>query len=282
MGHRKHASHPRKRTRCITCKIRRVRCDEQKPSCNRCLSTGRKCDGYANKSTELLSPPPSVNSPSSEIRLPRRNATTPMTLGLLLPRRNDQELRSYRFFLDVTASEFAGIFDADFWLTNIPRTCHSDSAIWHAVVSLGAAHQGCQAPRPSAIFMDALEERWRVLIARVLFTYLCSIQDLHSQSGVHLASAKSLLRELQNSNPIQSKLNATRVNQSKVPEYLTASSVSYKAVLSIIASLELQSQALNNRNANEAPELLRDVYRLERHRRPLRVLEERFNRCSMR
>lgn len=206
-----------------------------------------------------------------------------MSLGLPLPRRNDQELRSYRFFLDVTASEFAGVFDADFWLTDIPRTCHSDPAIWHAVVSLGAAHQGYLASRGSGRadstssfavhqYNQAVkhlvhlpssrtppEERWRALIASVLFTYLCSIQGLHSQSGVHLAAAKSLLRELQNSNPSQSKLNATRVNKSKVPEYLTASSVSYKAVLSIIASLELQSQALNNRNANEAPELLRDV-----------------------
>ncbi|KAI8677447.1 Zn(2)-C6 fungal-type domain-containing protein [Fusarium sp. Ph1] len=206
-----------------------------------------------------------------------------MSLGLPLPRRNDQELRSYRFFLDVTASEFAGVFDADFWLTDIPRTCHSDPAIWHAVVSLGAAHQGYLASRgaaradsasPFAVYQynqavkhlvhlpssrTPPEERWRALIASVLFTYLCSIQGLHYQSGVHLAAAKSLLRELQNSNPSQFKLDATRVNQSKVPNYLKASSVSYKAVLSIIASLELQSQALNNRNANEAPELLRDV-----------------------
>ncbi|KAJ4211070.1 hypothetical protein NW759_012825 [Fusarium solani] len=283
MGHRKRAFHPRKRTGCITCKIRRVRCDEQKPSCNRCLSTGRKCDGYTDNSTELPSAPTSTHLSFSETQIPRRNATIPMSLGLPLPRRNDQELRSYRFFLDVTASEFAGVFDADFWLTDIPRTCHSDPAIWHAVVSLGAAHQGYLASRgsaradptsPFAVFQynqavkhlihlpssrTVPEERWRALIASVLFTYLCSIQGLHSQSGVHLSAAKSLLRELQNFNSRQSKLDANQVTQSKVPEYLTASSVSYKAVLSIIANLELQSQALNNRRANEAPELLRDV-----------------------
>ncbi|RSL55279.1 hypothetical protein CEP53_007162 [Fusarium sp. AF-6] len=202
-----------------------------------------------------------------------------MFLGLPLPRRNDQELRSYRFFLDVTASEFAGVFDADFWLTDIPRTCHSDPAIWHAVVSLGAAHQGYLTNRcsshadstsPFAVYQynqavkhlvhlpssrTVPEERWRAVIASVLFTYLCSIQGLHSQSGVHLAAAKSLLRELQHPN----QLDATRPNQLKTLEYLKTSSVSYKAVLSIIASLELQSQALNNRNANEAPELLRDT-----------------------
>ncbi|KAJ9486494.1 hypothetical protein VN97_g6839 [Penicillium thymicola] len=30
----------------MTCKIRRVKCDEEKPHCRRCISTGRQCDGY--------------------------------------------------------------------------------------------------------------------------------------------------------------------------------------------------------------------------------------------
>ncbi|KAL2807765.1 hypothetical protein BJX63DRAFT_60948 [Aspergillus granulosus] len=41
------------RTGCITCKIRRVKCDEGKPSCSRCVSTGRKCDGYASPGITL-------------------------------------------------------------------------------------------------------------------------------------------------------------------------------------------------------------------------------------
>lgn len=43
---RKRASKPKVRTGCTTCKIRRVKCDETKPNCKRCTSTGRKCDGY--------------------------------------------------------------------------------------------------------------------------------------------------------------------------------------------------------------------------------------------
>ncbi|KAF1735800.1 putative transcriptional regulatory protein [Beauveria bassiana] len=34
------------RTGCITCRIRRVKCDEAKPMCNRCMTSGRMCDGY--------------------------------------------------------------------------------------------------------------------------------------------------------------------------------------------------------------------------------------------
>ncbi|KAH7183917.1 hypothetical protein BKA60DRAFT_602921 [Fusarium oxysporum] len=48
---------------------------------------------------------------------------------------------SYRFFLEVTAPSLAGAFYADFWLAEVPRVCMSDAAIWHAVVSLGSAHE---------------------------------------------------------------------------------------------------------------------------------------------
>ncbi|KAK7219533.1 hypothetical protein V2G26_007536 [Clonostachys chloroleuca] len=34
------------KTGCVTCRIRKVKCDEKKPSCQKCTSTGRNCDGY--------------------------------------------------------------------------------------------------------------------------------------------------------------------------------------------------------------------------------------------
>lgn len=45
--------HNKVRTGCQTCKIRRKKCDETKPACLRCTTTGRNCDGYA-----LLPSPP--------------------------------------------------------------------------------------------------------------------------------------------------------------------------------------------------------------------------------
>ena len=49
--HRK--SHAKVKTGCLTCKIRRKKCDETYPACVRCTSTGRKCDGYANRLPSL-------------------------------------------------------------------------------------------------------------------------------------------------------------------------------------------------------------------------------------
>ncbi|KAF7555389.1 hypothetical protein G7Z17_g2233 [Cylindrodendrum hubeiense] len=42
------AGKPKVRTGCVVCKIRRVKCDERKPACLRCTSTGRKCEGYVD------------------------------------------------------------------------------------------------------------------------------------------------------------------------------------------------------------------------------------------
>ncbi|KAF4978445.1 hypothetical protein FZEAL_5170 [Fusarium zealandicum] len=34
------------KTGCATCRIRKIKCDENRPSCQKCVSTGRTCDGY--------------------------------------------------------------------------------------------------------------------------------------------------------------------------------------------------------------------------------------------
>ncbi|OAA69829.1 C6 zinc finger domain protein [Cordyceps fumosorosea ARSEF 2679] len=38
---------PKVKTGCITCRVRRVKCDETKPHCKRCTAYGYVCDGYA-------------------------------------------------------------------------------------------------------------------------------------------------------------------------------------------------------------------------------------------
>ncbi|KAL7780903.1 hypothetical protein V8C43DRAFT_299446 [Trichoderma afarasin] len=38
---------PKSRRGCKTCKIRRIKCDLSQPSCMKCQSTGRTCDGYS-------------------------------------------------------------------------------------------------------------------------------------------------------------------------------------------------------------------------------------------
>ncbi|KIW00832.1 uncharacterized protein PV09_07592 [Verruconis gallopava] len=37
---------PKVKTACRTCKVRKVKCDEARPACNRCIKSGRSCEGY--------------------------------------------------------------------------------------------------------------------------------------------------------------------------------------------------------------------------------------------
>ncbi|KAM0668102.1 hypothetical protein MY8738_000861 [Beauveria namnaoensis] len=42
---------PKVKTGCVTCRVRRVKCDETKPHCKRCTAYGYVCDGYLTATT---------------------------------------------------------------------------------------------------------------------------------------------------------------------------------------------------------------------------------------
>ncbi|KEY72677.1 hypothetical protein S7711_10223, partial [Stachybotrys chartarum IBT 7711] len=106
-----------------------VRCDEHKPACKRCITTGRKCDGYGTLPSHPL--PRGSGLALDIIRDPPLHPTG----------RPTKESRSYRFFLEVMAPSLAGAMHNRFWLDEIPRLCHQDLAVWHAIVSLSSAHE---------------------------------------------------------------------------------------------------------------------------------------------
>ncbi|KXJ87537.1 hypothetical protein Micbo1qcDRAFT_208155 [Microdochium bolleyi] len=55
---------------CLTCRQRRKKCDEARPSCNRCVKAGRTCRGYEDKN---------VNTFRSYIQSPTTSTTTSTT-----------------------------------------------------------------------------------------------------------------------------------------------------------------------------------------------------------
>ncbi|RMX84987.1 hypothetical protein D0869_04171 [Hortaea werneckii] len=119
-------SKPKARTGCSTCKIRRVKCDEAKPECNRCTSTGRKCDGY-----EI---PPRRNR-----ALAAQTASSPQPC-LEVARGTQDELRALEFFHVRTAPGLSSYFDADFWTRLVFQISSAEPSIRHAMVAVGALH----------------------------------------------------------------------------------------------------------------------------------------------
>ncbi|KAH8795671.1 hypothetical protein BGZ57DRAFT_747773 [Hyaloscypha finlandica] len=119
----------RAKTGCITCKIRRVKCDEGKPTCHRCQKFGVKCDGYAR----LRKDPPIVKS-TRKVLLPKSS------IKILLPTfgfENEVERKYFAQFQEKTALEIAPYFDSETWRRLVLQTCQVP-AIRHAIIAIGA------------------------------------------------------------------------------------------------------------------------------------------------
>ncbi|CAG7917990.1 unnamed protein product [Penicillium olsonii] len=130
------------KTGCKTCKARRVKCDESRPACRRCVSTGRVCNGYGiwgggdNKSPVQCSQALSIH----------RTPVPETQRGL-----TSDELMSFDWFRVKTTKKLAGLFTSDFWETLVFQASVQEPAVRHAVVALSAAHRSDFSHGPSAI-----------------------------------------------------------------------------------------------------------------------------------
>ncbi|KAM5364280.1 hypothetical protein ACJZ2D_011589 [Fusarium nematophilum] len=132
---------PRKAgTGCITCRIRRVKCDEAKPSCQRCLSSKRQCDGYLPEDSTVTrrqlaeaARQLSVVGPISHAitQYPRHGGRSPSPPNLSL----------FDVFRNLTAPSTASFIPSQFWTRELLQLAHTEPAVWHATLALGALHQ---------------------------------------------------------------------------------------------------------------------------------------------
>ncbi|KAE8363556.1 hypothetical protein BDV27DRAFT_158720 [Aspergillus caelatus] len=176
-GHIAQSTNRRKvKTGCKTCKARRVKCDESRPACRRCISTGRTCDGYGIWGGGG-SPygPPQINKALSIY-------CTPVPAGCL----TREEQTCFDWFMSKTTTKFAGVFASLFWETLVFQASAQEPAVRHAVVALSAAHRSnlSSESMPAMYGMDA--ER---------FTLLQYNKAIHHLRGVTTCgSSKNALR----------------------------------------------------------------------------------------
>ncbi|TLD05093.1 uncharacterized protein PgNI_09934 [Pyricularia grisea] len=113
---------------------RKVKCDEGKPSCLRCLKSGRSCDGYLDPSV-MTSRRKSNKNRLSDIGGPSSPLST------LLDGAMPEEKRSFHFFQHVTAPNLAGDLDANFWKVLVLQVCQTEPAVRHAVLAVSGLHE---------------------------------------------------------------------------------------------------------------------------------------------
>ncbi|OBR14706.1 C6 zinc finger domain protein [Colletotrichum higginsianum IMI 349063] len=130
----------RVKTGCITCKIRRVKCDEKRPCCSRCLSTGRKCDGY-------VSPPSGSHSWAQLLR----SAPPQKTIALTRLNRDGSAAvdRAALFYHRVAAPALAGCLSKTFWTTAVAQVALQEPVAGHAVLALSSIFESFTEGVPS-------------------------------------------------------------------------------------------------------------------------------------
>ncbi|OJJ08164.1 hypothetical protein ASPVEDRAFT_66267 [Aspergillus versicolor CBS 583.65] len=127
--HRKHTKHVR--SGCRTCKIRRVKCDEQQPACRRCLSSGRVCDGYGIWSE-------TKRVPALEIQ---QNQGALVNHPDALPDLGHEEKRQLDRFRNTLSDKLAQPFGSHFWKSLVLQLSQSEPAVLHASLALTSAYE---------------------------------------------------------------------------------------------------------------------------------------------
>lgn len=108
-------------------RIRRVKCDESKPTCQRCTSTGRKCDGYV---ADI--PPSNAHDQQAAAIIHRVLVRIPGTA---------QEKRGFQYFFTNTARELTGYYTSSFWEYLILQASAAEPSLRHAVIAIAALHE---------------------------------------------------------------------------------------------------------------------------------------------
>ncbi|KAH9905121.1 hypothetical protein F4778DRAFT_728808 [Xylariomycetidae sp. FL2044] len=132
---------PKVRTGCVTCRIRRIKCDEAKPFCDRCTSTGRTCDGYGagvprrRNRRGWVPQQPSRQTPNR----PRWRVIRPLLEGIEGTEQERGYFHSFRRAAETGFALHVSNLGSGFWQHLIPLVGHSNPAVRHALFALGGA-----------------------------------------------------------------------------------------------------------------------------------------------
>jgi Fungal Zn(2)-Cys(6) binuclear cluster domain len=202
--------HHKVKTGCLTCKTRRIKCTEERPSCSRCLSAGRQCAYQTQPKSRFdgtTSQQPITEASALLLTKPRDHYTS-----------DPEELRAFQFFLEVTAPA-ASTYNPHtkaFFVDLIPQVAESESAVRHLVVAVAAKQESMSSSSDNALTLSQVQAKHYLaglnqlsrgtsrtteevlLLASALFIVLGqfeSPEDQTAQSLLHLMASMRILIE---------------------------------------------------------------------------------------
>jgi hypothetical protein len=135
----------------IIARRRKIKCDEQRPSCRRCIKSGFICDGFdyfSPNNGQLIQIAVTPISESSRLRnavpipsLEQWKASQGSKIFLQPQKKlfqNDLEHRCFRIFCDKFATQLGGNVESPVWNRLILQASEQEEAIRQAVIAIGA------------------------------------------------------------------------------------------------------------------------------------------------
>ncbi|KAK4207570.1 hypothetical protein QBC37DRAFT_355093 [Rhypophila decipiens] len=127
---------------CRTCKIRKVKCDEGRPACTRCINGRRICEGYGiwgGGSTEA--------DTTDQVKMIKVTPSEPPKIKM-----NREDTEWMDWFRSITTVRLQGPFKNAFWQSLVLRASLHEPSVFHASLAISALHKqivmGVQLPGP--------------------------------------------------------------------------------------------------------------------------------------
>ncbi|KAK5092514.1 hypothetical protein LTR70_001906 [Exophiala xenobiotica] len=207
--------HKKTRTGCVTCKLRRVKCDEKKPICDRCNVLDKHC---------FYRPVPqrTYRGSSDEYDLDTPSPVPLPELALSPIERTQETAQLQQFCMNTSLAVFKNLgrpFET-FWTSAVPKLSFSEPCVAHIMVALAARQRASFYVSNASLerghlikvynrhYMDALRllvspsSRARpemVLLCCLMFISMENVEDTVSNSFLHLRSGLQVLREWKSS-----------------------------------------------------------------------------------
>ena len=130
--------HHKTRAGCVTCKKRRVKCDETKPECRRCQAYGTTCEGYDPPRTWVFDPPGDHEDVPSY-----RNSLALLRPTQHSPDNRPKEARAVQYFTEVTSSVLAAFNSAslELWKEVMPQVGQTVKPLRDLMISLASRQE---------------------------------------------------------------------------------------------------------------------------------------------
>ncbi|PLB43293.1 hypothetical protein P170DRAFT_394813 [Aspergillus steynii IBT 23096] len=202
---------PKSRLGCKTCKIRRVKCDLSQPSCLKCLSTGRTCDGYSEMvlafktgKTEVGSthyhkeiansvdncdgyhPYTTISAYETQQWHSKDNDLVLPNLGsfMILPVTGSVQAEAMYFFEDISIKHLNAYRPCESWRNTLMFFSQTVPSVRHAAIALALLHRNHVDRQSNGRVYQPPSLKDRLQDKAALLHYNSAIQHLlHPESG---------------------------------------------------------------------------------------------------